>query len=257
MSKSAVIFGRDLGFAYRKPSWLFRGLSFSLAAGDILAVLGPNGCGKSTLLDILLGVRQPLCGEIVKRQACCFVPQFFSPPFAYSVSDIVLMGRATHINLFSTPKAADRRIAREALHSLGLLDLAARDFATLSGGQKQMVLIARALAAEAPIMLLDEPASALDLYHQNRLLSLLHRLAEERKLTVIFTTHQPNHAELLANKTLLLRPDHSLFGDTRHILNRDNLSALFHLPMLHQCINVQQAAFRHFVPVYDVALKKR
>ncbi len=256
MNKSAVIFCRDLSFAYTAQPWLFRALSFALAQGDVLAVLGPNGCGKSTLLDILLKVRQPLTGEVVAGKPCCFVPQFFMPPFAYSVLDIVLMGRSTHIGMFSAPKAADREIARDALNSLGLLAIADKDFRLLSGGQRQMVLIARALASEAPIMLLDEPASALDLYNQNQLLSLLRRLAEQRKLTIIFTTHQPNHAALLANKTLLLKKDGFLFGETSQILNSENLSELFNITMLQRRIDYRRSIFRHFVPLYDVALAR-
>ena len=244
----------NLGFYYQAENFLFKQLNFALKQGDILAILGQNGCGKSTLLDLLLGIHRPIQGKIEVHQSIGFVPQFFSSPFAYSVLDIVLMGRSTHINTFAKPKLHDYQIAIQALDYLNLSHLANREFASLSGGQRQLILIARAIASECKLMLLDEPTSALDLANQNTVLSLLQQLVKEHRLTVIFTTHQPNHVVAVANKVLLMNKQNVLFGQTNDVLTAENLTRLFHLPMLEQEAHYQNHEFTHFVPVYDSVL---
>ena len=182
------------------------------------------------------------------------MPQFFTPPFAYSVLDIVLMGRSTHIQTFGTPSPQDVAIARQALADLGIDDLARRDFAQLSGGQRQLVLAARALATEAPIMLLDEPTSALDVHNQDRLLTLLHRLSREHGLTILFTTHQPNHALAVAHKTLLMTQPQARFGPTATVLTVDNLKQLFDIDMIRLPAQFNGQRFENIMPVYATQL---
>ena len=244
----------NLGFYYQAENFLFQQLNFELNKGDILAILGQNGCGKSTLLDLLLGIHRPIQGKIEVYQSIGFVPQFFSSPFAYSVLDIVLMGRSIHINIFAKPKPHDYQIAMQALDYLNLTHLVNHEFASLSGGQRQLILIARAIASECKLMLLDEPTSALDLANQNTVLSLLQQLVKEHKLTIIFTTHQPNHAVAVANKVLLMNKQNVLFGLTDDVLTAENLTQLFYLPMLVQEAHYQNHGFTHFVPVYDSVL---
>lgn len=245
----------NLGFYYQAENFLFQKLNFDLNKGDILAILGQNGCGKSTLLDLLLGIHRPIQGKIEVYQSIGFVPQFFSSPFAYSVLDIVLMGRSTHINTFAKPKSHDYQIAMQALDYLNLTHLANREFASLSGGQRQLILIARAITSECKLMLLDEPTSALDLANQDIVLSLLIDLAQSQNMTVVFTTHQPNQAVAIANKTLLLNKQNFKFGETRNILTSENLTALFHLPMFEQQAQYKESFFTHFVPLYKTLLK--
>ena len=228
----------NLGFYYQAENFLFQQLNFDLNKGDILAILGQNGCGKSTLLDLLLGIHRPIQGKIEVYQSISFVPQFFSSPFAYSVLDIVLMGRSTHINTFAKPKPHDYQVAMRALDYLNLTHLAKREFTSLSGGQRQLILIARAIASECKLILLDEPTSALDLANQDIVLSL-----------------QPNQAVAIANKTLLLNKQNFKFGETRNILTSENLTALFHLPMFEQQAQYKESFFTHFVPLYKTLLK--
>ena len=244
----------NLGFYYQAENFLFQQLNFDLNKGDILAILGQIGCGKSTLLDLLLGIHRPIQGKIEVYQSIGFVPQFFSSPFAYSVLDIVLMGRSTHINTFAKPKPHDYQVAMQALDYLNLTHLVNHEFASLSGGQRQLILIARAIASECKLMLLDEPTSALDLANQNTVLSLLQQLVKEHKLTIMFTTHQPNHAVAVANKVLLMNKQNVLFGLTDDVLTAENLTQLFYLPMLVQEAHYQNHGFTHFVPVYDSVL---
>lgn len=249
-----LLAARQLGFHYPGGPALFEALDFALHPGQIMAILGPNGCGKSTLLDVLLGILRPGAGQLMRSGQPGFVPQFFAPPFAYSVLDIVLMGRSPHIGAFSVPGEADRALALQALRDLQLEPLAGQPFHLLSGGQRQLALIARAIATECPVMLLDEPTSALDLHNQNQVLTLLRRLARQRGLGIIFTTHQPDHALAIADTTLLMRRPACLCGPSQQVLSVENLSALFRLDMLRQRVSFGAHQFDSIVPVYDTLL---
>lgn len=149
-----------LGFTHDTGPWLFRGVSHRVAPGEVLTVLGPNGRGKTTLLRCLVGLTAPTEGRVRAPGAVGFVPQSHQTTFAYRVLDMVLMGRARHLRPFATPGRRDDELAHAALDRVGLGALAERDFPTLSGGERQLVLIARAIAAEGRVLVLDEPASA-------------------------------------------------------------------------------------------------
>ena len=244
-----------LGYRYPSGDWLFHGLDFHLHGGEILAILGPNGSGKSTLLDLLLGLRRPLAGQLQQHARCGFVPQYFHPPFAYRVEDIVLMGRAAHIRTFAVPTAQDRHRARAALETLGIARLADAAFTQLSGGQRQLVLIARAIASESPVILLDEPTSALDLANQNKVLNLLRQLARERGLGIIFTTHQPDHAHAIAHSTLLMQRPVPRFGASADILTAAHLRELFGLDIISQPVQHGAHHFTSLIPLYDTLLE--
>ncbi|MDR2660331.1 MAG: ABC transporter ATP-binding protein [Spirochaetaceae bacterium] len=211
---------------------LFDPLNIRCEGGDITAVLGSNGRGKTSLLHTIAGVLEPLAGKITLSGGFGYVPQFFTPHFSYTAFDIVLMGRARHISLFSLPSEKDNEAASLAMRRLDISGLASRPFNTLSGGQRQMVLIARALATQSSLLLLDEPASALDLQNQEIALRLIKELAKNMKMNILFTTHEPTHALLAANKTLLFLPDKKwCFGRTQDILTEDNLSLAYGVKM--------------------------
>ncbi|MCE9931904.1 ABC transporter ATP-binding protein, partial [Obesumbacterium proteus] len=145
----------ELEFGHKKA--LFDALSFCCRRGEVSAILGANGRGKTSLLNTLSGVIPPLAGEISRSAPIGFVAQSFSSAFAYRVIEIVLMGRVSNVGLLQQPTAKDESIAREALDTLGIAHLAEHSFQTLSGGQRQLVMIARALATGCEMLILDEP----------------------------------------------------------------------------------------------------
>lgn len=218
----------ELRYGHRQP--LFRPLSLQCLPGEIWAVLGANGRGKSTLLDTLTGVLPPLGGSFHSEGGIAIVPQSFRPAFNWQVREVVLMGRARQVSLFAQPAVDDERRVEEALRQLSIADLAGRAFRSLSGGQQQLVLIARALVGASQNILLDEPCSALDLSNQQVVLQLISDLAHRQSRTVIFTTHDPTHALQVASHTLLLLPDGEwLAGRSGEVLSEPHLQRAYGL----------------------------
>ncbi|WP_421693889.1 ABC transporter ATP-binding protein [Aestuariivirga sp.] len=244
---------RDLGFRHSLAApWLFSGLSFSLQQGKTLALLGRNGNGKTTLLKCLAGLLAPGAGSVRCSGAIGYVPQSFTPAFGYSVFDVVLMGRARHVGLFSKPTAIDRQQARGALDLIGLGSLSQRSVTTLSGGERQLVLIARALASEANILLLDEPASALDFHNQALMLSTLRRLTLQRGLTIVMTTHEPTHALEIADRVVLLHGSGSgEEGPVETMCTERKLSDLYGISMKRLDYCASKGPSAHIVANYS------
>ncbi len=216
-----------LGFRHRGHPWLLRGVYLRVGGGDVVALLAPNGRGKSTLLRCAAGLAGPNEGTVARHSAFGYVPQAHQVVFAFSAFDMVLMGRAHHLGPLSAPRAADHRIAGVALDRVGLSHLAERPYPSLSGGEQQLVLIARALTSEARLLILDEPASALDLSNQTMVLELLAALANEG-IAVLFSTHQPEHAQAVATQVALLYgPGDLRTGPTDERLDEASLSELY------------------------------
>lgn len=239
----------DLLYGHSQP--LFTPLSLQCRSGDIWAVLGANGRGKSTLLDTLTGVLTPLGGQFTCEGGIAIVPQSFRPAFSWQVRDVVLMGRARHVNLFAQPSAEDERQVQDALAQLGIASLAGKVFRSLSGGQQQLVLIARALVGASQNILLDEPCSALDLANQQVVLQLISNLAHRQRRTVVFTTHDPTHALQIANHTLLLLPDGEwLAGESIDVLTEVNLQRAYGLPV--RKINLPGSAVPLLAPQFTI-----
>jgi iron complex transport system ATP-binding protein len=225
---SNVVHFEDLGHAYRPSRWVFQNYNAQVKRGSTFALLGPNGCGKTTLLKIMLGALKPTKGTIKVEGRMAFVPQLFHVTFDYSVLDMVLMGRAKHVGVFSQPSAADEEAAMASLERFGIANLALRPFHELSGGQRQLVIFARALVSEAEILILDEPTSALDLKNQIVVLDWIARLSHQDGLTVLFTTHHPHHALAVADEVLLMLGEKAFAcGQAGDVLTEENLHALY------------------------------
>ena len=247
-----------LGHAYASDRWIFRNYRGSAAGGSIFAILGPNGRGKTTLLKILLGVLNPSEGSISRLGRIAFVPQLFQVSFDYTALDIVLMGRAASIGLFSQPSARDESLALTTLGRLGMAEWAHQPFHRLSGGGRQLVILARALVAGATILILDEPASALDLKNQGLVLEWIERLAHRDGLTVVFTTHHPQHAQAVADQVLLMfgGSDYAC-GPAADVLTESNLQRLYGIEMRRVALEISGQSISTFVPVYPSVHRER
>jgi iron complex transport system ATP-binding protein len=222
-----VIEVRDLAVS-RGGNTILDGCSFSLRRGAILAVLGKNGVGKTSLLSALVGTLAPDRGSCRIGGRIGYVPQLFNVPFSYSVMDIALMGRAARIGLFGSPGRRDYEAVRGLFDLMGIAGLEHQTFNTLSGGQRQMVMIAQALASECDLLILDEPCSALDYRNQGVVIDLLDRLCRRHGITIVFTTHTPQHAIEIATDALLINGrDAFAYGPVDTVLTSDNLSALY------------------------------
>ena len=222
----------NAGHFYQPGHWLFRQLSLDPLPSQITAILGPNGCGKTTLLRAIYGTLALKEGRIEIEGHVGFVPQALYADQAYSALDMVLLGRSRYLGRFASPGQRDKDRARDCLDEVGLSSIADQRYDRLSGGQRQLVLLARALAGDCRILVLDEPASALDLANQGIVLRLLLRLARSLGLTILFTTHHPDHALGIADRTLLMLRDAThISGDTEAVLNEGNLARMYGVPV--------------------------
>ena len=225
----------------RVPEFALRDVSVAIARRSLTGLLGQNGCGKTTLLKLLSGVLTPDKGEVhldrrplssmPRREAArqiAVVPQETHPAFDYSVMEMVLMGRHPHLGAFQLEGPGDLAIARESLAATGTAHLADRLYMTLSGGEKQRVVIASALAQAPQVLLLDEPTASLDLGYQLEVASLLGRLNRERSVTMVLATHDLNLAASLCDTLVLLREGRVLAqGPTRDVLTPAMVNQLY------------------------------
>jgi len=245
MSENDLLCVEGLRFAYdgeRRP--VVDGVSLRLGSGEVLAVLGPNGAGKTTLLHALLGILKPQSGRIWLEgrelsarsrseisRVVGLVPQFEHVAFEYSVEEYVLMGRAPHLGMLELPTQSDRRLTVESLDQLGLLALRHRSMLELSGGERQMVVLARALAQQARLLLMDEPLAHLDLSNKGRILAVIRRLSESG-VAVVFTTHEPDMVQGVAHRVLLMREGRVVAsGRTEAVLTSEALSRTYGVPI--------------------------
>lgn len=241
-----------LGFAYGRREWVFRDVSLQVAPGTATAVLGPNGRGKTTLVRCVAGLLTPSEGVVRRAGDVGFVPQARGGAFAYRVIDMVLMGRARSIGLFASPGRVDLQAAQQALEQVGMARLAERRFPTLSGGEQQLVLIARAIAAQCPYLVLDEPSTGLDLHNQARILSLVRSLVEGG-MGVLLTTHHPDQALYLADAVVLMMgPADVRTGPAAELLTDAYLSDLYDIAVSTIAYEAGGSVRRAIVTEYDV-----
>lgn len=234
----------NLSFAYPKEPLLFHEVSFSLNPGELLTILGPNGAGKSTLLHTIAGLLTPNSGEVLYENQnlhrlsprerslnLCLVPQQQNTLYAYSVRDVLLMGRAPHLGPFSQPKEEDVLRVEDVMTRFGLEGLASKSYASLSGGERQQVNIARAVVQGSPVILLDEPTNHLDFGNQVRTLRRIAKLQEEGFI-LIMTNHHPDQVLYLGSYVGVLDgKGHFTMGTAKDLVTERLLDELYHVPV--------------------------
>ena len=230
---------KNLNFSYGQRQVLFD-VSFSMEKGEFLSILGPNGVGKSTLFRCILGLLPGYTGQVLidgrdsrsfsVREAArhiAYIPQSSTPVFNYSAFDIVLMGRTSALGTFRAPGKEDLEKAHWAMDKIGISHLASRCFHRLSGGERQLVLIARALVQDAPVLMLDEPTANLDFGNQIRVLTQVRELSREG-YTVIQTTHHPEQSYMFSDRILALQNGRILTeGPPSQVLTQENVAELY------------------------------
>jgi iron complex transport system ATP-binding protein len=236
----------DLSYGYstrndQARAFVLRDVTIDIARGSLTGLLGPNGCGKTTLLKLLSGVLRPHEGAVALNDApltgmsrrevarhVAVVPQETHPAFDYTVMEMVLMGRHPHLGAFELEGPKDLALAREALAATGTGHLAGRAYMTLSGGEKQRVVIASALTQAPDVLLLDEPTASLDLGYQLEVSALLSRLNRERGVTMVLATHDLNLAAALCDRLVLMREGRVLAqGATRDVLTAPMIQRIY------------------------------
>ncbi|RXJ69716.1 ABC transporter [Halarcobacter ebronensis] len=232
---------QNLKFSYGNKE-ILKGIDFEINSSYIVSILGPNGCGKTTLLKIMLGFLKPTEGKIyfdnkelskIKPkelfQKVAYIPQIHDGAFGYLVKDVVLMGRMPYKTLFSNFNKYDKEISLKALDILGILELKDEIYTTLSGGQRQLVLIARAITQQADIFIMDEPVNGLDFGNQYKLLNKIKELSK-KDLTFIKTSHYPDHVFFVSNEALFLDKGKILEkGDPNLIIREENIKKVYNI----------------------------
>lgn len=230
----------NLSFSYDESAPLLKNISFTLSSGRVISILGPNGAGKTTLLNCIAGLFKPAEGSILIdgrdmdslthrkiAKIIGYVPQIIVPTFSYSVLDYVVTGCAPHIGTFERPKQIHFDAAMDALEKMGITALKDKPYNEISGGERQQVSIARALAQKPSFILMDEPTSHLDYGNQIQVLKTIRSMASQG-YGIALTTHNPDHALLLGDQLAVLERDGTFtFGDCKEVLTEPFLNHLY------------------------------
>jgi len=249
-----------LSFAYENGHVVFDGVTLGAEKGEVLSILGANGCGKTTLLKCVNRVLTPRSGrvlvdgvdtggmgraEIAKRIG--FLPQVHVSTYPYTVRDVAVMGRAPYLSIVSSPGATDYLIADESLASLGISHLADKPYTKISGGERQLALLAMVLTQKPEILRLDEPPSHLDFGNQIKTLAMIRRLSG-MGYTVVLTSHFPDHAFYLGCKVVIMKDGHIIDeGKAEDVITEENLRLVYGVDI--RIIFSEEAGSKVCVPV--------
>ncbi len=249
-------------FSYNHKHNVFTDINFSVNSGDFLAILGPNGAGKTTLLRCITGMLKwtsgasLLDGENIRSipekrlwSRLSYVPQAKSSPSSYTALEAVLLGRSSRIGVFAQPTREDIERAEHTLETLGVIKLRDKRCSEISGGEYQMVLIARALVSDPEVLILDEPESNLDFRNQLIVLDTMSRLAQSG-IACIFNTHYPEHALQRSDKALILADGHAVFGPTARILTEENIERAFGVKAVIGEIETRESVVQNVIPLH-------
>lgn len=236
---------KNASFSYGEEL-IFGDLNLKINKGEIFCLFGPNGCGKSTLIQCILGVLDLSGGTIMLRgrnvaemkpqeiaRNAAYIPQLHEKPFPFKVIDVVLMGRTAYTGMFSTPSERDREIAEQAISSVGMSHFIDRPYTQLSGGETQLVLMARAMAQQTPVLIMDEPTAHLDFRNELHFLETAVNLVRSTGITVVIATHSPNHAfyfegcNIKTVVALMNNREISVQGSPSEVLTEENMYTVF------------------------------
>lgn len=256
---------KDAAFSYNKNGYIFEDISFSVKAGDVLCILGSNGSGKTTLIRCICNLLKLQSGSVSIEERnikyfserdlaryISYIPQMHNPTFPYSVLDVVLMGRTPYLNPFSAPSKRDIAIAKSAIDSVGVNHLIDKPYTEISGGERQLVLFARALAQQPKILLLDEPTSHLDFGNQVRVLKIIKKLADTG-LSIVMTSHFPDHAFIASNMTAIMKDGRFIdIGNSDDVVTEKNLKKIYAIDVkIVQVSNGKNNEIKVCVPIID------
>jgi iron complex transport system ATP-binding protein len=244
-SQAALVEVTGLSFSYDRGGHRLNDVSLTVGRGELCCLLGPNGAGKTTLLRCLLGFLRPHQGQVKVAgrdvatllprdlaRLVAYLPQTASTPFPFTALEIATMGRTPHLSVTGAPSLSDRRAAQTQLEELGVGHLGPRFFPSLSGGERQLVLLARALLQGAPVLVLDEPTTALDYGNEVQILNLIADLAHDGR-SILMITHQPTHALSYATDVALMRNGRIIAkGEPSQVITTETLSELYGTPIL-------------------------
>lgn len=258
-----ILEAKDISCGYGSKT-IIENISLSIKSGEILCLLGPNGVGKTTFFKTMLGFLKLQGGEITidgknignwnrKKiaMAIAYVPQVHNPPFPFTVMDVVLMGRTAHFSTISSPSKTDIKIAEETMSTLKISYLKDKIYTEISGGERQMILIARALTQKPKILVMDEPTSNLDFGNQIRVLSQINKLSKDG-LGIIMTSHFPDHAFLCSSKVALMQKNKPFqSGTADEIVTEENLKSAYGINVKITSLDYNGEKIKSCVPLLD------
>ncbi|MGC9517592.1 MAG: ABC transporter ATP-binding protein [Methanomicrobiales archaeon] len=227
-------------FSYGNNGNIFEDLNFHVDPGDVFCILGANGTGKTTLIKCLNGLMKLNSGSIFLKgkglyslnqaeiaRNIGYIPQIHNSTFPFTVLDVVLMGRAPYLDIFSHPSKKDYKIALNSLKTLNILEMKDKPYTEISGGEQQLVFLARILTQQTRILILDEPTSHLDFGNQIRTLNIIEKLAD-KGLAIIMSSHFPDHALMSSNKVAILKDKKFIdIGSPDQVINEDNMKKAY------------------------------
>ncbi|WP_414469794.1 ABC transporter ATP-binding protein [Methanobacterium sp. ACI-7] len=230
----------DGTFSYNNGDNIFEDINFEVEKGDVFCILGANGTGKTTLIKCLNGLIKLNSGEVLlegkdiyslnhsdRSKNIGYIPQMHNSTFPFTILDVVLMGRAPHLDIFSSPSKKDFKIAEDALKSLNIYHMKDKPYTEISGGEQQLVFIARVLTQKPSVLLLDEPTSHLDFGNQIRTLNIIEKLSKNG-LSVVMSSHFPDHAFISATKVAIMKGTEFIdIGPPEEVITEENMEKAY------------------------------